>query len=114
MKKIWKFTLLGALLCILVALPLVTNCVPSAAPSREKGVLNLWDSGPMTLDPAISSEMTSHTYVMQIFRGLVRLGDNSMPAPDIAESWQRSDDGKTYTFYLRRGEKFHDGNEATG
>ncbi len=113
MKKIWKFTLLGALLCVLVTLPLATNCVPSATPSREKGVLNLWDSGPMTLDPAISSEMTSHTYVMQIFSGLVRLGDNLMPAPDIAESWQRSDDGKTYTFYLRRGIKFHDGKEVT-
>ena len=113
MKKIWKFTLLGALLCALVALPLALNCVPSAKPSREKGVLNLWDSGPITLDPAISSEMTSHTYVMQIFSGLIRLGDNSMPAPDIAESWQRSDDGKTYTLHLRRGVKFHDGKEVT-
>ncbi|GAI19054.1 unnamed protein product, partial [marine sediment metagenome] len=40
--------------------------------SSGQDILNLWDIGPITLDPAISSEMTSHTYVMQIFSGLVR------------------------------------------
>ena len=114
MRRIWQFTLLGALLCALVALPFVIKCQPreTPTPTHEKGVLNLWDSGPITLDPAISSEMTSHTYVMQIFSGLVRLGDEAKPVPDIAESWQRSDDGKTYTFYLRQGVKFHDGKEV--
>ncbi|MCX6009642.1 MAG: peptide ABC transporter substrate-binding protein [Chloroflexi bacterium] len=115
MRRIWQFTLLGALLCALVALPFVIKCQPgeTPTPTHEKGVLNLWDTGPITLDPAISSEMTSHTYVMQIFSGLVRLGDEAKPVPDIAESWQRSDDGKTYTFYLRQGVKFHDGKEVT-
>jgi oligopeptide transport system substrate-binding protein len=115
MKKAWRFTLIAAILCALVALPFVIKCQPveTPTPTHEKGVLNLWDTGPMTLDPAISSEMTSHPYVMQIFSGLVRLGDNSKPVPDIAESWQRSDDGKTYTFYLCKGVKFHDGKEVT-
>lgn len=113
MKKAWQFTLLGALLCALVALPFVINCPPKETPIREKGVLNLWDIGPITLDPAISSEMTSHTYVMQIFSGLVRLGDEAKPAPDIAESWEKSNDGKTYTFYLRKGVKFQNGREVT-
>jgi oligopeptide transport system substrate-binding protein len=108
MKKAWQFTLIAAILCALVALPFVIKCPPGEIPT-----LNLWDTGPVTLDPAISSEMTSHTYVMQIFSGLVRLGDNSKPMPDIAESWQRSDDGKAYTFYLRKGAKFHDGKEVT-
>jgi oligopeptide transport system substrate-binding protein len=115
MKKAWQFTLIAAILCALVALPFVIKCQPGGTPTptHEKGVLNLWDTGPITLDPAISSEMTSHTYVMQIFSGLVRLGDNSKPMPDIAESWQRSDDGKTYTFYLHKGVKFQDGKEVT-
>jgi oligopeptide transport system substrate-binding protein len=119
MRNAWKLTLLGALLCFLLALPLALNCQivktlqPLKPPAREPGVLNLWDVGPITLDPAISSEMTSHTYIMQIFSGLVRIGNESRPVPDIAESWQRSDDGKTYTFYLRRGIRFHDGKEVT-
>jgi len=113
MKKAWQFTLLGAIICALVTLPFVINCPPKEIPTREKGALNLWDTGPVTLDPAISSEMSSHAYVVQIFSGLARLGDEATPVPDIAESWQISDDDKTYTFYLRKGVKFHDGKEVT-
>jgi oligopeptide transport system substrate-binding protein len=115
MKKAWQFTLLGAILCTLVALPFIIKCPAGEIPLPipEKGVLNLWDTGPVTLDPAISGEMTSHTYVMQIYSGLVRLGEEAKPVPDIAESWQKSDDGKTYTFYLRKGVKFHNGREVT-
>lgn len=114
MKQAWHFTLLGAIVCALVVLPFVINCPQNETITREKGVLNLLDfSSPMTLDPAISSEMASHTYIMQIFSGLVRLGDEANPAPDIAESWNKSDDDKTYTFYLRKGVKFQDGKEVT-
>ncbi|MBA7691540.1 Periplasmic oligopeptide-binding protein [subsurface metagenome] len=44
-----------------------------------------------------------------MFGGLVRLDDSLKPAPDIADSWQVSDDGRSYTFYLRRDVKFHNG-----
>jgi len=115
MKKIWHFTLIGAILCILVALPFVVKCQPGTIPTatQEKGTLNLWDSGPITLDPAVSGESTSQAYVMQIFSGLVRLGVDANPAPDIAERWQITDNGQTYTFYLRHGVKFQDGKEIT-
>jgi len=74
-----------------------------------KGVLNLYGIDPHTLDPAVSGEMTSHQYIMQIFSGLVRLDDNLEPAPDIAERWEIGNGGRTYTFYLRRDVRFHDG-----
>jgi oligopeptide transport system substrate-binding protein len=76
-------------------------------------ILRLWDVGPITLDPAISADATSHTYVMQIFSGLVRLDQELNIVPDIAESLpEGSLDGKTYTFHLRHGVKFHDGREV--
>lgn len=102
--------LLGFLICLLLTLPLAA-CQPGESSSNQD-VLNLWDAGPITLDPAISGEMTSHTYIMQIFSGLVCLDDELTPLPDIAQSWQKSQDGKKYTFYLRQGVKFHDGREA--
>ncbi|MBL7209358.1 MAG: peptide ABC transporter substrate-binding protein [Dehalococcoidia bacterium] len=107
MTKVRQVALLGILLCILGILPVASGC------QVEQDVLNLWDTGPITLDPAISGEMTSHAYIMQVFSGLVRLDEESKPAPDIAESWQRSNDGKAYTFHLRKGVRFHDGKEVT-
>ncbi|MFC2022309.1 peptide ABC transporter substrate-binding protein [Chloroflexota bacterium] len=56
--------------------------------------------------------MTSQGYIVQLFGGLVRLDDNLEPAPDIAREWQVSDDGRTYTFYLRDDVRFHDGREV--
>jgi oligopeptide transport system substrate-binding protein len=82
-------------------------------PASKAGTLNLYGIDPLTLDPAVSGEMISHEYIQQIFGGLVRLGDNLEPAPDIAERWEVSADGRTYTFYLRQDAKFHDGREVT-
>ncbi|MEA3442201.1 MAG: peptide ABC transporter substrate-binding protein [Chloroflexota bacterium] len=110
MKRAWQFVALPLLVCALLLLPMAgCQLAPSSATHEA---LNLWDIGPITLDPAVSNEMTSHSYVMQIFSGLVRLDNELEVVPDIAESWQKSEDGKTYTFYLRQGVKFHDGREV--
>jgi oligopeptide transport system substrate-binding protein len=107
MKRIWQLALLCLLVFALLSLPL-TACLPFSG----QGVLNLWDTGPLTLDPAISADMSSHTYIMQIFSGLVRLDQELNIVPDIAESWEESLDGKTYTFHLRQGVKFHNGRDV--
>jgi len=113
MKRIVYIFLSVVLLCSL----LIVGCqprqeVPPPSPPTEGEVLNLYDIDPMTLDPAVSGEMTSHQYIMQIFSGLVCLDDNLEPAPDIARDWQVSNDGRTYTFYLRQDVRFHDGREV--
>ncbi len=90
---------------------LLSSC--QAAPPAQGGVLNLYGIDPLTLDPALSGDATSHNYILQIFSGLVRLDDNLEPAPDIAERWEVSEDGRTYTFYLRKDVKFHDGRQVT-
>lgn len=110
MKRIRHCVLLLSLVLALLVLPSIACQLEH--PSSSHNVLNLWDIGPITLDPAISNDMASHLYIMQIFSGLVRLNDKLQVVPDIAEKWQKSQDGKTYTFYLRPGVKFHDGREV--
>jgi oligopeptide transport system substrate-binding protein len=76
--------------------------------------LNLIDTDPTTLDPAITSEVTSSQYIMEIFSGLLKLDDKMEPAPDIAASMPSvSADGLTYTFKLRQNVKFSDGHGVT-
>jgi oligopeptide transport system substrate-binding protein len=107
-KRIRHLALLSLLVAALLFLP-STACQPS---SSGQGVLNLWDTGPLKLDPAIAADMSSYTYVVHIFSGLVHLDQKLNIVCDIAESWKESPDGKTYTFHLRRGVKFHNGREV--
>jgi oligopeptide transport system substrate-binding protein len=107
-KRIWQLALLSLLLSTLLVSP-STGCYSWWGGEET---LRLWDIGPVTLDPAISADMASHLYIMQIFSGLVRLDQELDIVPDIAERWEKSLDGKTYTFYLRQGVKFHSGGEV--
>ena len=49
----------------------------------------------------------------QIFDGLVEFDAHLNPIPAIAEFWEASRDGRTWTFTLRQGVKFHHGREVT-
>ncbi len=52
--------------------------------------------------------------LVNVYDGLVRFKDGTLEVePALAESWKISDDGKTYTFKLRQGVKFHDGSDLT-
>jgi oligopeptide transport system substrate-binding protein len=113
MKRILLIILSVVLLSGLVLAGCQKPEEPETPVVGEGGVLKLYGIDPITLDPAVSAEMTSHEYVAQIFGGLVRLDDNLEPAPDIAERWDMSEDGRTYTFYLRRDVRFHDGRGVT-
>lgn len=83
------------------------------APSQSSGALRLYGEEPVTLDPALVSDSTSSTYVIEIFSGLVTLDKDLQVVPDLAERWQVSPDGRTYTFYLRHDAKFQDGRPIT-
>ncbi|MCC7164697.1 MAG: peptide ABC transporter substrate-binding protein [Anaerolineae bacterium] len=68
---------------------------------------------PPTLDPALTSDVESATYIVEIFSGLVGFDRDLKIVPDIAESWEVSNGGKTYTFKLRDNVVFHDGRPVT-
>lgn len=69
---------------------------------------------PPHLDPtsAAAGAIDSVLY-SNVFEGLTRFGPDGSVNPGLAESWEISPDGKTYTFKLRSGVKFHDGSDMT-
>jgi signal transduction histidine kinase len=66
-----------------------------------------------TLDPAILTDSYGQSVVSQLFDGLVQFDANLKLIPANAEFWEASRDGRTWTFTLRRGVKFHNGREVT-
>lgn len=114
----------GRFLTILILLVLIVSaCGPSTgAPSGttspsgsggagKAGTFTLVGADPPTLDPALAQDATSSEYIVEIFSGLVALNTKMEVVPDLAESWDVSQDGKTYTFHLRKGAKFQSGKE---
>lgn len=67
-------------------------------------------SDPAGLDPAFASDGETFRIARQIFEGLVGVEPGTAdPAPLLAESWEQSEDGTTFTFSLKEGVTFHDG-----
>lgn len=65
-----------------------------------------------TLDPAFVTDSSSVAVVQQLFDGLVQYDKNLNVVPSIADSWDISRDGLTYTFKIRKGVRFHNGREV--
>ncbi len=65
---------------------------------------------PPNLDPTAGAAAAIDEVVYSnLFEGLTRFAPDGTIVPGLAESWQASDDGKTYDFKLRSGVTFHDG-----
>lgn len=62
-----------------------------------------------TLDPHMTTDTESASIRLHIYEGLVHTGVSGVPQPQLATSWEVSDDGLVYTFELRQGVRFHDG-----
>lgn len=65
---------------------------------------------PPNLDPTAGAAAAIDEVVYaNIFEGLTRFGPDGAVLPALAQSWDVSEDGKTYTFHLHTGVTFHDG-----
>lgn len=70
------------------------------------------NNDPITLDPHLSNDMTTTYVISEIFIGLTRFGPGTGIVPGLARAWDLSPDGRTWTFQLRCGAKFHNGREV--
>jgi peptide/nickel transport system substrate-binding protein len=86
---------------------------PTAAPAAEKPktggqlIVANWDE-PISLDP-LNINGPGLNVTNLIYDRLVVLDKDLKPVGGLAESWEASNGGLTYTFKLKRGPKFHDG-----
>lgn len=113
MKKFFSLKkLLAAALTLAFAAGTMSSAATAASLSRKPQDNLIIGSAiePTGLDPAYVSDLDSATLTYNIYESLLRNKPDSYELePCLAESWTISDDGKTYTFKLRQGVKFHDG-----
>jgi len=64
---------------------------------------------PRSLDPAHATDVPSGRAVSYLFDGLTRFSPDAKLEPALAERWDVSPDGTTYTFHLRHGVTYSDG-----
>jgi len=88
---------------------------PVEGPPKRGGILKIAGGTVTTAHFDLHQGATAHP-LTQLYNNLVR---KDIPSgfrqliPDLAESWETSSDGKTYTFHLRSGVKWHDGGPFT-
>ncbi|MDQ7820631.1 MAG: ABC transporter substrate-binding protein [Armatimonadota bacterium] len=103
----------GVLWVSLLALVLGSAVGAAGAPRVPNTVLVMGGviSDAVSLDPAQAFEFTSVWAAAQIYDTLVDFNrEFNQVVPELATSWTVSADGRTYTFRLRRGVRFHSGN----
>lgn len=80
--------------------------------SKEAEVLNLTTGAVKTMDSAKATDSESFN-ITQNTQETLLVYNNDKPVPGAAKSFEKSKDGKTYTFHLRDGLKWSDGKELT-
>jgi len=98
----------------------ITACVWSAAvmaqpitPQRGGTLVQLTYPEPPSLAPYINTSLAVPQVSSKIYEGLLEYDFAAQPQPGLAASWQVADDGKSITFQLQKGVKFHDGQPFT-
>jgi len=120
-----KLIRLGALLSVSIFVASCSSGPNEASDSTPVGTNEASNSTPVTavfsniaetatLDPAIVFSSDGFVFARNVYEGLVEYKPGTIDiGPLLAESWETSDDGLTFTFQLRSGVKFHDGSDLT-
>lgn len=83
--------------------------IPAHGGTITEGVIG----SPRFINPLLAMSDTDRDLTLLAYSGLLRATPEGTLIPDIAESYELSDDGRTYTFTLRNNAMFHDGKKIT-
>src|SRR5579883_1331854 len=108
-----------ALVIPLLALAALCGCSrsPGRGPAGVEGraiLLRGLGAEPDSLDPQKARADEAQRVLRDICEGLTTLDGSGRVAPGIAETWQVSSDGRTYTFHLRHGARWSNGQPVVG
>jgi peptide/nickel transport system substrate-binding protein len=109
--RVWRLTPHNFLITLFLLIALLLSAC-SKHPDG-KTVVMIIESSPANLDPRVGTDAQSQRISDLIFDSLVHRDDHFQMQPWLAESWDISPDGLTYTFHLRHGVRFHDGKPLT-
>ena len=110
-KKYLAFLLMLSLVFVLA----LTGCGTQEATAPRGGIVRyaVWSAPPGVFHPHLFEDAYDATIVENIFNGLLQLNPSLEFEPDLAESFEISDDSLTVTYTLREGLKWHDGQPVT-
>lgn len=90
--------------------PSATGTTTSSAAPVEGTFIFGTSAAPAGLDPAIVADAETYRVTLQVMEGLVGVDPmTSAPAPLLAKSWKKLNEGRSYSFELREDVTFHDG-----
>ncbi|MGB3642915.1 MAG: ABC transporter substrate-binding protein [Mesorhizobium sp.] len=112
MKKYLVSTVAAAALALGLSAASAQEVDANAKPGGD--IVITYKDDVATLDPAIGYDWQNWSMIKSLFDGLMdyKPGTTEL-VPDLAESYEISPDGQTFTFKLRPGVKFHNGREMT-
>lgn len=106
-----RFLTILLMLCLSVAL---ISVAPAAAQGEKVLHLALQEGDANSLDPQALQTLGEGQILGNIYEGLVIYDPKTLqPVPGVAEKYEVSDDGLTYTFHIRQGAKFSNGRQVT-
>lgn len=108
MKKNWFAKAAASVTC----LAMLVGCGSGGSAGANEVTINL-GAEPPEMDSILTTSSGSMNVLRHCVEGLVSLDANDEAVPGMAESWDVSKDQKTYTFHLRKGAKWSNGEEVT-
>ena len=106
--------LCSLLLAVTLGVTLFSGCGKEKANTtnvEQKLTFSIAD--PKSIDPALNAAVDGSTVIVNAFEGLMKLDEKDKAIPGVAEKYEMSKDGLTYTFHLRKDAKWSDGKAVT-
>jgi len=114
LSKIKRRTLIGYVATISAIGLILPICAESLMAAKQGGTLRVSvNRAASKLNPLLHRLSSEYLLGELLYSGLTRLGEGMEIIPDLAESWTANKNLDEWTFKLRDGVKFHNGNKLT-